>query len=165
MLLAERFIQKSLVQVTRYFIDPAIRDAAIESVMALIGPETKVLIGHSLGSVVAYEAAHQLHQRLPLLVTLGSPLGLHSIIYQRLVPQPPCYPPMVQRWVNVADVNDLIAVEPDLRGMFGIGLPADSIFESESTVDNGSEPHRADFYLGKQAVGIFCRPTHHNYAF
>lgn len=151
--LAERYVRRSLTQVTRYFIDPAVRAAAIDSVMALIGPETKVLIGHSLGSVVAYEAAHKWPQRLPLLVTLGSPLGLQSIIYQRLVPQPPCYPPAIQRWVNVADLNDVIAVEPDLRGLFNAGLPADSIFESGITVDNGTDPHRADFYLGQNAVG------------
>lgn len=153
MFLAERYVRQSLAQVTRYFVDPVMRAAAIDSVMALVGPETKVLIGHSLGSVVAYEAAHNWRQRLPLLVTLGSPLGLHTIIYQRLVPRPPCYPLPVQRWVNVADLNDVIAVEPDLRELFSAGLPADSIFESRFTVDNGDGPHRADFYLGTDAVG------------
>jgi pimeloyl-ACP methyl ester carboxylesterase len=57
--------------------------AARRTVLDLTGPETKVVIGHSLGSVVAYEAAHYIHRSLPLLVTLGSPLGLHTIVYDR----------------------------------------------------------------------------------
>jgi surfactin synthase thioesterase subunit len=50
--------------VTRYLTNEAIRSATLESVFKLIGPETKVLIGHSLGSVVAYEAAHRMQQPL-----------------------------------------------------------------------------------------------------
>jgi hypothetical protein len=117
-----------------------------------MGPETKVLIGHSLGSVVAYEAANLINQPLPLLLTLGSPRGLATIIYQRLRPQPPGFPPAVRRWVNVADRDDFIATEPDLRDLFGASVPAGAVFESVA-VDNGAEPHNCDFYLGKAQVG------------
>ncbi|WP_051088819.1 hypothetical protein [Lamprocystis purpurea] len=55
---AERFVNRALAQVTRYLTDDTIRSAAIDSVLRLVGPDTRVLIGHSLGSVVAYEAAH-----------------------------------------------------------------------------------------------------------
>jgi hypothetical protein len=98
---AERFVNRSLAQVTRYFTNDEIRSSAVGSVLKLIGPETKVLIGHSLGSVVAYEAAHLIKQPLPLLLTMGSPLGLSTIVYQRLRPQPPGFPSNVRRWVNV----------------------------------------------------------------
>lgn len=150
---AERFVNRSLAQVTRYLTDDAIRSAALESVFKLIGPGTKVLIGHSLGSVVAYEAAHRMQQPLPLLLTLGSPLGLQSIIYQRLRPQPPGFPSNVRRWVNVADRDDFIAAEPDLKGLFNTGMPGDAVFDGGYTVDNGADPHNADFYLGKVQVG------------
>ncbi len=150
---AERFVNRSLAQVTRYLTDGAIRSAALESVFKLIGPETKVLIGHSLGSVIAYEAAHLMHQPLPLLLTLGSPLGLQTIIYQRLQPQPPGFPPLVRRWVNIADRDDFIAAEPDLGGLFSTGIPTRASFEGGYTVDNGAEPHNSDFYLGKAQVG------------
>jgi len=100
---AERFVNRALAQVTRYLTQEDIRAAALKSVADLIGPETKIIIGHSLVSVVAYEATHFLREPLPLLVTLGSPLNLHTIIYQRLRPQPPVFPPKVQRWVNIAD--------------------------------------------------------------
>jgi hypothetical protein len=150
---AERFVNRALAQVTRYLTNEGIRSAALESVLKLIGPETRVLIGHSLGSVAAYEAAHLVEQPLPLLLTLGSPLGLQTIIYQRLRPQPPRFPPHVRRWVNVADRDDFIAAEPDLKKLFGAGMPAGAVFEGGYTVDNGADPHNSDFYLGKAQVG------------
>jgi hypothetical protein len=153
MAFAERFVNRTLAQVSRYFTDETIRSATLESVQRLIGADTKVLIGHSLGSVAAYEAAHRINQPLPLLITLGSPLGLQTIVYARLRPQPPGFPPLVRRWVNVADRDDFIAAEPDLRGLFIEGMPTAAIFESGYTVDNGAEPHNAHYYLGKAQVG------------
>jgi hypothetical protein len=150
---AERFVKRSLAQVTRYFTNEEIRSAALGSVFKLIGPETKVLIGHSLGSVVAYEAANLIKHPLPLLLTMGSPLGLATIVYHRLRPQPPGFPLNVGRWVNVADRDDFIATEPDLKGLFGASVPAGAVFEAGYTVDNGADPHNCDFYLGKAQVG------------
>lgn len=153
MAFAERFVWQALTQVTAYLTDDAVREAALQTVLDLAGPDTKVIIGHSLGSVVAYEAAHRLEPPLPLLVTLGSPLGLDSIIYPRLRPQPPTFPARVRRWVNVADPDDLVAAEPDLRGLFSSGLPAGAVFDGSYTVDNGAEPHSAKFYLSRAEVG------------
>jgi hypothetical protein len=150
---AERFVRRSLAQVTRYLTDDKIRSAALESVLKLVGPNTKVLIGHSLGSVVAYEAAHLINQPIPLLITLGSPLGLHTIVYERLRPQPPSFPARLQRWVNVADQDDFIAAEPHLEALFGQSMPMGAVFEAGCTVDNGADPHNANFYLGKAQVG------------
>ncbi|PTR09166.1 hypothetical protein C8R32_104245 [Nitrosospira sp. Nsp5] len=150
---AERFVNRSLAQVTRYLTDDTIRSAALKSVFKLIGPETRVLIGHSLGSVIAYEAAHLMDKPLPLLLTLGSPLGLQTIVYQCLRPQPPRFPPAVRRWVNIADRDDFIAAEPDLIDLFRAGIPASASFEGGYTVDNGADPHNSDFYLGKVQIG------------
>ncbi|MFO1096866.1 MAG: hypothetical protein U1E81_00995 [Xanthobacteraceae bacterium] len=150
---AQRFCKRSLAQVTRYFTNEEVRSAALGSVSKLIGPETKVLIGHSLGSVVAYEAAHLAQQPIPLLITLGSPLGLQTIVYQRLRPQPPRFPANLRQWVNVADRDDFIAAEPDLKEMFSAGMPDGAVFEAGYTIDNGASPHNCDFYLGKTQVG------------
>ena len=150
---AERFVHRSLAQVTRYFTEQRIRAAAHKSVLDLTGPETKVLIGHSLGSVVAYEVAHFMNWPLPLLITLGSPLGVQTIIYDRLQPQPPSFPSKVQRWLNVADRNDFVAAEPNLEGLFTVGKPESASFEGGFTRDSGAEPHSSSFYLGSQEVG------------
>ena len=90
---------------------------------------------------------------LPLLVTLGSPLGLDTIIYPKLRPQPPTYPPKALRWVNIADSDDFVAAEPDLTKFFSNGIPSTASFEGAHTVDNGAKPHNVDFYLTKAQVG------------
>ena len=150
---AERFVWRTLAQVTRYLTDNAIRAAAQKAVLDLIDSNTKIIISHSLGTVVAYEAVHQIERPLPLLVTIGSPLGLDTIIYPRLRPQPPTFPPQVRRWVNVADTDDFIAAEPDLTALFSAGIPAGAMFEGGYTVENGAHPHSSTFYLGKVQVG------------
>jgi hypothetical protein len=150
---AERFVYRSLAQVTRYFTQQHIRAAALKSVLDLISQETKALIGHSLGSVVAYEAAHYINWPLPLLVTLGSPLGIETIIYDRLQPQPPSFPSTLKRWVNVADRDDFIAAEPNLEGFFSAGKPIGATLEGTFTQDSGAEPHSSYFYLGRKEVG------------
>ncbi|MGH8904505.1 MAG: alpha/beta fold hydrolase [Egibacteraceae bacterium] len=142
-----------LTQVTRYLTDKQVRDYALAQVAKLIDPETKVLLGHSLGSVVAYEAAHQLNRPLPLLVTLGSPLGLRTIVYERLQPQPPSFPPAVFRWVNLSGRDDFIAAAPDLTALFAPTRPAHAHLEGGWIVDTGTKPHDAAFYLTKQETG------------
>jgi hypothetical protein len=154
---AERFVWKALSQVTRYLTDEEIRREAQRAVLSLLGPETRVLIGHSLGSVVAYEVAQRLERELPLLLTIGSPLGLDTIVYPRLRPQPPTFPPHVRRWVNVWDENDLVAAEAELGPRFP-ERPEGAVLKEQKTVygrtvDNGAEPHSGKFYLGKMEVG------------
>jgi pimeloyl-ACP methyl ester carboxylesterase len=150
---ATRFVIRSLTQVTRYLSDDALRGQVLARVHALLTPDTQVLIGHSLGSVVAFEAAWTLDHPLPLLITIGCPLGLHTVVYKRVCPQPPQFPPKVHHWVNLADRNDIVAAEPDLTPLFGKTLPSGAIFEGGYTVDNGAKPHQADFYLTKAQLG------------
>ncbi|MEV6473346.1 hypothetical protein [Streptomyces sp. NPDC051657] len=87
---AERFLLGVLRQVRRYFGEDAVRARAIEAVTVRVGPDTAVLVGHSLGSVVAYEALCA-HPEWPVrtLVTLGSPLGMPTLVHDRLRPAPP----------------------------------------------------------------------------
>ena len=148
---AERFLISALTQVSRYLSEPALRAEARRRVLALIDADTRAVVAHSLGSVVAYECAHRLMTPLPLLVTLGCPLGLNTIVSDRVDP-PPGFPPLVARWLNVADLDDVVAAEPDLAPRFAHDRPESARFEGVR-VDNGSEPHRADYYLGRECVG------------
>lgn len=150
---ASRFIMRSLTQVTRYLSDEGLRGQVQARVHALLTADTQVLIGHSLGSVVAFEVAHMLERRLPLLITMGCPLGLRTVVYERVRPQPPRFPPAVAHWVNVADRNDLVASEPDLTLLFGSSVPTGAVLEGGYTAENGAKPHQADFYLTKAEVG------------
>lgn len=146
---AQTFAERSLVQVTRYLTEKDVREEVQERIAAHIGPETVAIIGHSLGSVAAFQAAYRMTQELPLLLTLGSPLGLRTLVYDRL-PEPKSVPPFTRRWVNLADRDDLVAAVPDLASLFADPYRA---LESDWTLDNGSQPHRAESYLGKRQVG------------
>jgi surfactin synthase thioesterase subunit len=53
--LSERALIADLKQVGRYLRDVDTRERVMERVAAAIGGDTRVVIGHSLGSVVAYE--------------------------------------------------------------------------------------------------------------
>ena len=99
-------------EVTGYFTDPERRAAARAAVAeAIVAHRPDVVVAHSLGSVVAYETlwAHQDHD-VPLLVTLGSPLAMPRVVLDRLQPGAAERPPRVRRWINVADIGDIVAV-------------------------------------------------------
>ncbi|OHV05263.1 hypothetical protein [Mycobacterium talmoniae] len=147
-------VNRTLAQVTRYLNEPAIHDHAIAQVNHHLRPETRVVIGHSLGSVVAYDTlrARPSNQPVPLLVTLGSPLGL-SAISKRLKPQPPAFPAAVRRWVNIAAPDDVVAARRDLHPVFDRDRPHGAVFEKTWRVENGSKPHQVNFYLTKKSCG------------
>jgi pimeloyl-ACP methyl ester carboxylesterase len=83
----ERALIFALKQVRWYFQDPEIRMAVQQRVADAMTNDTRLLIGHSLGSVVAYEALAA-HPQWPVkaFVSLGSPLGIRGLIFDRLQP-------------------------------------------------------------------------------
>ncbi|MFE7166001.1 hypothetical protein [Streptomyces sp. NPDC057616] len=138
-----------LKQVRRYLTDPEIRAAARERVEGAIGPDTRVVIAHSLGSVVAYEAlcARTDHQ-VRALVTLGSPLGMR-MVFERLQPEPGAWPggsPDAPQWSNIVDEGDVVAAVQDLSLYFGTGVAG-------RAVHNGSHAHDATLYLTAKETG------------
>ncbi|MFI8338895.1 hypothetical protein ACIF8W_02230 [Streptomyces sp. NPDC085639] len=111
----EKSVKLFFPEVTRYFATG--RSAVLERVKAsMLRHRPDVVVAHSLGSVVAYEALHELADELEveLLLTLGSPLALPNAIFDRLAPGPldgrGVRPPGVRRWVNIADVGDFVAI-------------------------------------------------------
>ncbi|GEA89727.1 hypothetical protein [Cellulomonas cellasea] len=143
---AQSCVNHSLRQLTAYLTDPILRVRAQDRIHEWVGNETEVIVSHSLGTIVAFEYLHAHPEvKLRLLLTLGSPLSLRSIVYERLTRR--TYPDNVALWVNLADRNDLVAADPDLLPGFGEG--ADGRLRSTLTVDNGAKPHEARFYLTK----------------
>lgn len=69
-----------------------------------------IVIGHSFGSVIAYDILKDRRDiTVPVFVTLGSPLGIHSI---RQGLEPVRHPQCVSEWFNAFDRRDLIAMYP-----------------------------------------------------
>jgi hypothetical protein len=155
MALASRFVWKALTQVSRYLTDDEIRCYAQDQVLQWIDSNTRLVIGHSLGSVVAYEALHRVTDRSQsglTLMTIGSPLGLKTVVYDRLRPQPPFVPAAVTRWENLAAEDDLVAARLDLKDDFR-PAPGSTIKPQTHIVDTGSKPHDITHYLTKPTAG------------
>jgi hypothetical protein len=151
---ALRAMIADLKQVRRYLTDPDVRAAARARVSALIGPDTRVVVGHSLGSVIAYEtlcAVPAEESPVRALVTLGSPLGIRNLIFERLHPAPvdavgrwPGAEVLV--WTNIADAGDVVALQKDLRPRFGDRVGG-------FLVHNGAHAHDVRPYLSDATTG------------
>lgn len=153
-----KFLVRDLAQVARYLergdADPAGRtlDQRIRGVVAeALGPGPAVVIAHSLGTVVSFETLHEHQGEVPLWVTLGSPLAMRSVVWPKLRPAPPETPPLVHRWLNYWDRDDVIAARPILEGSFCPN--AAGIRPNSDRVDSdGVWVHTAVKYLAKADV-------------
>ncbi|MFJ3507751.1 hypothetical protein [Streptomyces luteogriseus] len=140
-----RALVYDLKQVRRYLLDGELREAARSRVEEAIGPDTRVVVAHSLGSVVAFEAlcARPGHG-VRALVTLGSPLGMRMVV-DRLRPGPETWPGTAS-WTNVVDEGDVVAAVKDLSLFFGTDVVG-------KAVHNGSHAHDATLYLTAKETG------------
>ena len=125
----------------RYFDDSGgigerVRAVVKQTLAPLVEQGAEImLVGHSLGSVVAYDTLWELSRRdqdpwrCPLFLTLGSPLGMFYI-QRRLLGHAEHgarrYPDNISRWINIAASGDLIATDRhlanDFRSMRKYGL-------------------------------------------
>jgi hypothetical protein len=92
-----------------------------------------------------------------VLVTLGSPLGIANLIFDRLqpVPQPAKdagssprghWPGVGRAWTNIADEADVVALVKDLRPAFGPQLDC-------WIINNGAHAHDVKPYLTAVETG------------
>lgn len=82
-----------------------------------------LLLAHSMGSVIAWDSLWQLSRTsagdipIDLLVTMGSPLG-QKYIQRRLLGESigneRRYPDNIRRWINIAAMGELTAIDPQL---------------------------------------------------
>lgn len=149
--IAKHFTATDLRLVRRYFAEPDRRAAAQDRLARKITPDTRILIGHSFGSVIAYEALCA-HPEWPvrMLITLGSPLGIRALITSRLhavsAGSASRWPGSIDRWVNVSDPRDIFSVTATLDPIFGPGV-------EDHFVDNGARPHDLIRYLAAEVTG------------
>jgi hypothetical protein len=149
--LIRKFAIRFFGEVNTYFTDPARRDQVTRDVSARIaefGP--RVIIAHSLGSVVAYEALwSRPHPDIGLLLTIGSPLAMPDIVFDRLAPHdgPRGIPPGVRRWINVTDPGDLIAIPVGGIGAHFTGVTADL-----TDAIHAFKFHRVTEYLSSRTI-------------
>lgn len=116
---------------------------------ALSEAPDSIVVSHSLGTVVAYRLlteAHDAGWSVPLLVTLGSPLGV-EVVRKKLSPIEA--PAVVGRWFNAMDNRDVVALWPLDKDNFDVDPP----IENKTDVDNPTKNrHGISGYLGDPEV-------------
>jgi hypothetical protein len=152
----ERLFVLILKQVRDYFTRPDLRALIQQRFFDAMSSETAVVVAHSLGSVVAYEALiAYTANRVCGLVTLGSPLGIRNLILDRLIPAPQrddagrlraAWPPAVRNWTNISGRLDFVPLVKELRPVFG-----DQLVDLE--IDNGTRVHDVRRYLSARETG------------
>lgn len=137
--------------VYQYLRNPGVRDRIETGVRAAMRPKVPtVVVGHSLGSIVAYNLLKRdgeaLDWKVPLFLTVGSPLGVTQI-YKSL--RPVRHPACAERWYNAMDPRDVVALYPLTKDTFDI----DPAIENKVDVRNDtSNRHGITGYLSDPEV-------------
>jgi hypothetical protein len=92
--LVMRAMVSDLKQVRRCLTETELRWHVRDHAVGLIDADTRVLVGHSLGPAVAFEALCEYRLAAgaaqgPAVVTVGSPLGIPNLVFVRLTPPRP----------------------------------------------------------------------------
>lgn len=141
--------------------------------------EKIMLIAHSMGSIIAYDALTQDASDVPIdtFVTIGAPLGL-PIIKSRIVAGRKKNPPQKgilktpenirSHWYNLADMRDKTAINYMLQDDFKenaryIG-PVDKIVTNDYAFGDEKNPHKSYGYLRTlemaEIISSFLSDTH-----
>ena len=126
----ERFSRDVFLYTTR----ADVREEIDRIVANSLTEEPTVIVGHSLGSVVAYSVLRSDRRslRIPLYLTVGCPLGIRAIRDQF---RPLRYPLPVKEWFNAFDTRDIVALHPLDR----VNFPVTPEIENYAAVKNSTK--------------------------
>jgi hypothetical protein len=127
-----RRMQTRVQEIKRYFDDvdgeaSAIRAQVAEAIkQAWANNQRLLLIGHSFGSVIAYDTLWELshsgtQERVDMFLTMGSPLTM-SYIRQHLkgaqLSESERYPACISRWINLTAIGEVTSLDRKLSHCF-----------------------------------------------
>jgi|SRR5271165_4134826 len=146
--LTEQHSDRLLAQAGAYFADDGIRRTAQQRIEDAVGPDTRVLVAHSLGTVVACETLCR-HPEWPItdFVTLGCPLAA-DVVLGFLEPAAENgrgeFPGGIRSWINVRNADDPACLQLLADRFPGL---------VDRTVDNGHRVHDPEPYLNNWVTG------------
>jgi hypothetical protein len=117
-----------------YSTRAGVRDEVNRIVAGKLTEQPTVVVGHSLGSVVAYSVLRTDPRplKVPLFVTVGSPLAVRAVRDQF---RPLRSPPPVDAWYNAFDTRDVVALYP----LDAENFPVQPAIENNSMVKNSTD--------------------------
>jgi pimeloyl-ACP methyl ester carboxylesterase len=140
--------ERTVDMVTMMATEPDLWDKMRMRIVSAIDGDTRAVVAHSLGSVLAYIAlCNHPEWSVDTFITLGSPLASPMLVDQlrhSLHGELGAWPG-VRRWINVRAVDD-VACSASLTELFGSGI-------EEFLVDNGHHAHAPEPYLNSPATG------------
>lgn len=119
-----------------YLTNKSVRKAIDGIVMASLSNGPCVVVGHSLGSVVAYNVLRRASPAIEvnMYATVGSPLGLKAI--RRRLDAPLAMPSCVKGWFNALDERDVVALHPLDSVNFNINPSIENKTDVKNHTDN-----------------------------
>ncbi|ESQ08486.1 MAG: hypothetical protein N838_18705 [Thiohalocapsa sp. PB-PSB1] len=169
---AEAFLKRVFNDLHRYYTEDDTRAEVRERLREkILQYRTRriMVIGHSMGSIVAYDVLRRLGRQFTDLsidhfVTIGSPLGLPHVkvkIFEEndLVRTPS----LVRRWTNFSERRDPVAFDTHLAREFaandrGIRVEDDLVLNTSVTGEDGSiDYHSSIGYLRTPEVSAIIR--------
>jgi hypothetical protein len=131
-----------------YLKFPVARRSINAIVQEALPEEGKVFVlGHSLGTVVAYDVVRGTSGiSVPMLTTVGSPLGVRKISEML---EPRRYPEVVKAWFNAYDDRDIVALRPLDRYNFPVQPEIENYGKVNNQTDNA---HGIAGYLNNRTV-------------
>ncbi|MGC2048007.1 MAG: hypothetical protein WA635_05280 [Gallionella sp.] len=169
-------VRSTAREIDRYFnntdgVARKIRDLLQQTLRPMLEQQDDVLlIGHSLGSVIAYDTLWEMSRQEVIkgkvdFLTLGSPMGMHYI-QRRLLGMnnhgKNSYPDRIRRWINLSAEGDVTALNQNLKESFHPMLELGLIESIEDHChgiynffrsDEGLNCHRSYGYMVSPAVG------------
>jgi subtilisin family serine protease len=160
-----RLITRLFLHDVRDFLFDAERRGRMEDTLRrriAAGGGPFIVVAHSQGSMIAYDVLRALKREdadVRLFLTIGSPLGMDEVQdVLKDIGGPLRVPECVERWVNVAERLDPVALDPELKGEFarnGRGAQVEDI--DVRNPDWQSNPHSSTGYLATEAVRTVVR--------
>lgn len=176
-LLPDPAVKSTIQETARYFanadgIGTRVREQLKAPLRGMMERGERVLlIGHSMGSVIAYDALWELwhvegrRERVDTFLTTGSPLGMHFAQKRLLGARERGarkYPGNIRHWFNIVAQGDLAALDPTLSDDFApmrkFGL-VEKLIDVDGAIFNyfrnadGLNVHRSYGYLVNPRVG------------
>jgi subtilisin family serine protease len=172
--LTRRFLARWLTDlflpdVHAYLFDAAQRDQMLDSLRDRLrgGGEPFVIVGHSLGSVIAYDLLRRFAKdecEVALFLTIGSPLGMQEIRDHLERDGPLVVPACVRRWDDFADEADVVSIGALLQEKDGLeryyGQSSEGVGVRTNWIQNldrSTNPHSGTGYLGTRDVRTIVR--------
>jgi len=138
-----------------YLVDGSIKDEIDDGVAKAFKPGVEtIVVGHSLGSVVAHALLRERSQEegwvVPQFVTVGCPLAVSRIAQSVPVPR---WPEGLERWYNARDEDDIVALYPLTPNHFVVG--DDHLVANDTVVNPTDNQHGISGYLSdKKVAGV-----------